>query len=160
MYIGYFDHHGKMATRLSASELENAVLFPPAISCSRRCALACAARGQLLTHRLLCFQRQEMMVQWATFHSLCDPHDKSIEGDAREQVLRGHITRFDPQPDEPDATADHVMIWSAWAAAHGLKHDKHGLGPGFTKLYKVTPVHSLLPRPSPTPSSAPPAHRS
>ena len=100
------------------------------------------------------------MVQWATFHSLCNPHDMSTEGDAREQVLRGHIQRFDPQPDEPDATADHVMIWSAWAAEHGLKHDKHGLGPGFAKLYKVLVTLSLPPSPPLFIYSAPPAHRS
>lgn len=98
-------------------------------------------------------QRQEMMAQWATFHSLCNPGDKSIESDAREQVLRGHIKRFDPQPNENEATADHVIIWSAWAMEHGLKHDKHGLGPGFAKLYKVTrrPFTPLHPGPPPPP---------
>ena len=99
---------------------------------------------------MLCFQRQEVMAQWATFHSLCNPSDKSIEGDAREQVLRGHIKRFDPHPNENEATADHVMIWSAWAENHGLKRGKHGLGPGFAKLYKVTR------RPFTPPSRPPP----
>jgi hypothetical protein len=79
----------------------------------------------------------ELMAQWATFHSLCDPEQKEIEADAREQVLRKHIKQFEAMPDANTATAEHVKIWSAWAADNGLKVDKHGLGPGFAKLYKV-----------------------
>lgn len=91
-----------------------------------------------------------MEEQWALFHSLCNPNDKDIERDTREQVLRRHIKPFEEQPDEVDATADHVMVWSAWAAPNGLKKDIQGLCPGFAKLYKV--IHTFFSAFSPLPS--------
>ena len=39
-----------------------------------------------------------MEEQWALFHSLCNPNDKDIERDTREQVLRRHIKPFEEQP--------------------------------------------------------------